>query len=534
MVFTLHRYILRELCRAFLMTSIALTLMVSAGMLAPTIMEYGVSPSQMLRLSGYLLPISLTFILPIAALFAGTIVYGRFAADRELDACRASGVSLSVLLYPGISVAVLVAVVNLMLSFYVTPTFFQRSEESVKANVEQILFRNIQRRGYYALPQSRYRLYAEKAFPEHNLLEGVVIAEVRPDASHRVVTAQRVRISIDTQHTYNTAIIVAEEAYRFDEYSPVYLGRLEVQEQFPPLLGESIKFKQIEEIKRIEADKMNYFPVRERAAEARAQLAIELLAEKLNDAFQSGQAVTLVDADGSRLYALSAGGCEIDTRQRLTLNLHEPIHLRQRDRFREGLTVDYTSPAGFIALQNEGDSLRLELMLDTPRWQRTGGMSGTTPRKFVNDVLYPDALSDRLETDDLLGLLEQAAQPGRILDGPPSEQYLRRITALRQYLAVIDRHIAAEIHFRLVYGLGAVIIIMTGIALGIHFRGGHILTAFGVSAIPAGVFSVFIMSGKQMIKSPTTPQLVGIAATWAGLLLIGILMVMIYRKLMRT
>ena len=534
MVFTLHRYIFRELFRVFVLASVALTLMVSVGMLVPTIMEYGVSPEQILRLIGYFLPITLTFVLPMSALFAGSIVYGRFAADRELDACRAGGVSLSVLLYPGVSLAILVAATNLILSFYVTPAFVHRSERSIKSNAEQILFRNIQRRGYYALPRSRFLLYADKVIPNQNLLEGVVIVETRPDSTYRVITAQRVRVVIDTHRNYNKAVIAAEEAYRFDEVSPVYLGRLTVEEVFPPLLGDSIKFKEIEEIKRIQADKLTYYPIRERAMEARAQLAAELLAEKLGEAFAAGEPILLEETDGTRMYVLSAGGCQIDSSKKFTLNLSSPILLEQRDRYREGLTVRYTGRSGHIALQDDSETLRLELLLDRPSWERTGGITGTTPRKYVNEVVYPESLAAELDYGSLLETLLRAEQPGAVLTARPSQAYIQILRALQRDLDKTDREISAEVHSRLVLGLGSVSIIMTGIALGIWFRGGHLLSAFGASSIPAGIFVVFIMSGKQMIKSSSTPELMGAATIWAGFLLMSTAVLMVYRKLMRT
>ncbi|MHC5100940.1 MAG: LptF/LptG family permease, partial [Planctomycetota bacterium] len=147
MVFTLHRYIFRELFRSFFLATVVLTLMISVGLLVPTLQDFGVSPGQIIHLLGYFLPIALTFVLPMSALFASSLVYGRFAADRELDACRASGISLWTLIYPGLTLAIFVAAANLILSFYVAPAFIHRSEQSVKANAEQILFRNIQRKG---------------------------------------------------------------------------------------------------------------------------------------------------------------------------------------------------------------------------------------------------------------------------------------------------------------------------------------------------------------------------------------------------
>ena len=130
MVFILHRYIFREAFRVFVLATIALMLMMSLGSILRPVQEYGVGPRQVIHLMGYFLPITLTFVLPMAALFASALVYGRFASDNELDACRASGISLLTLVYPGLALAITVAIVNLLLSFHVMPAFVHLAEKS--------------------------------------------------------------------------------------------------------------------------------------------------------------------------------------------------------------------------------------------------------------------------------------------------------------------------------------------------------------------------------------------------------------------
>jgi len=152
MVFTLQRYVFRETFKVFVLATVALTLVLSLGSILRPVQEYGAGPRQVVHLIGYSLPITLTFVLPMAALFATSLVYGRFASDNELDACRASGISLQTLVYPGLALAIMVAIANLILSFHVVPAFVHLAEKSLKADAKQILFRNIQRRGYYKVP----------------------------------------------------------------------------------------------------------------------------------------------------------------------------------------------------------------------------------------------------------------------------------------------------------------------------------------------------------------------------------------------
>src|SRR5271157_2057516 len=107
MVFTLHRYIFREVIKVFILATVALTLMMSLGSILRPVQEFGVGPAQVLRLMIYFLPVTLTFVLPMAALFATTLVYGRLANDNEIDACKASGISAFTLVYPGFILAVI-------------------------------------------------------------------------------------------------------------------------------------------------------------------------------------------------------------------------------------------------------------------------------------------------------------------------------------------------------------------------------------------------------------------------------------------
>ena len=535
MIFTLHRYIFRELFRVFLLTTIALTLMLSAGLLIPMIQDYGVSPVQIIHLLGYFLPITLTFVLPMSALFASSLIYGRFAADRELDACRASGISLWTLIYPGLTLAILVAVANLVLSFHVAPSFIHRTESSVKANAEQILFRNIQRNGSYSLPQTTYQLYADRAIPENNLLEGVVIVNLPHNEPPRLITAERAKVIIKTHSTYNEATIIAQNTYRFHENDWLYIGEFQETVQFPSLLSDDIKFQKIEQMKRIKADKLQFFPIRKEVLQARAQLAIELLSETISKHMKrTEQPYLLEETDGLRQYSLRVGGCQVDPFSSNTLLLSGPITLIQSNPLQPDTDVEYTSNEGTISLEAKDEQLRLEMKLDTPSWKRPGIPSGKAVSKFVNNLKFPESLDDSLQMNTILSTIERFNNDQLTLEAGPTGRLEVLCERIPEELIEVDNEIYAEIHSRLVLGLGCITLILTGIALGIQFRGGHMLSAFGASAIPGGVLVVFILSGKEMTKNPSTPVLTGVTTMWVGFIALLILTIWVYRKLLRT
>ncbi len=535
MIFTLHRYIFRELFRVFALATVALTLMLSVGLLVPIIQDYGVSPEQIIHLLGYFLPITLTFVLPISALFAASLIYGRFSADRELDACRASGVSMQSLIYPGLMLAILVAVGNLVLSFYVAPAFIHRSEKSVKANAEQILFRNIQKKGYYALPGSEYWLYAEQAIPEQNLMESVVIIHSRTDRPARVIAVEQANVEIETHSMYNEARILAKNTYQFDEATAFYNENLLKSVQFPPLLRDDIKFQRIEQLKQIQANKLNYFPIRQLAMQTRAQIAIEMLGESINRQMrQSREYFQLEEADGSRAYLLSTGACRVNPDKPHRLDLQAPIVLLQVDRMQHSVTVQYTSTEGYITIENEkSETMRFELILENPTWQRPGQTSTIAVRKYANNIQLPAHIGEAIEMDTIMTTISRLGTDVSVVK-EPGELLTEMLRAWPRQLQKVDNEIYAEVHSRLVLGLGCVALILTGIALGIQFRGGHVLSAFGASAVPGGVLVTFILSGKALTNNPSTPARVGITVMWAGLVVLFLLTLWVYRKLLRT
>jgi lipopolysaccharide export LptBFGC system permease protein LptF len=204
MVFTLQRYVFRELFRVFLLATIGLTLILSLGGVLAPVQEYGLGPRQVIHILLYLMPITLTFVLPMAALFASALTYGRFACDNELDACRASGVSLYTMVYPGLALAILVAIANLILSFHVMPHFVHLAEKSLKADAKQILFRNIQRRGFYKMPpDGRFLIYADHVDLKRDMLLGIVVMQYDQGVIAKIRTADAARIQFDPHEKFN-------------------------------------------------------------------------------------------------------------------------------------------------------------------------------------------------------------------------------------------------------------------------------------------------------------------------------------------
>lgn len=543
MVFTLHRYIFRELIRVFVLAAVALTAVLTLASMLRPIQEFGVGPEQALHLLGYFIPIVLTVVLPISALFSAALVYGRFASDNELDACKASGISLMTLVYPGLCLAVAVSITTLILSFYVVPAFVHRAEKSVKANAKQIVFRNIMRKGYYEMPpDERFRIYADKAIPETDTLEGVVVVESKDRDTKKLIFAKTARIIIESGKNFNEVTVIASQGCVLDENgNPSYFKSLTNRYLFPPMLSDDIKFQKIGRLKQIRADMSTFEPVRKVILTARTQLATELLAEdiaiRLARPPSEDNYYQFVSED--RIITFHASACGLNSDG--TINLVPPVELLEYDPVSRRLLLKWNSddPA-MIKFESDQLDSKLAIVLENASWERNERLKGSapTPRKVIQGILLSPTIATNLSSQPLIktvrSISSETVDP--ILRSKPSNILLNSLNKVEDRIWRTSKTITAEIHTRLVFGIGCITLVLFAIALGIIFKGGHILSAFGASAIPAGILVTCMMSGRELTKTKNAamPESTGVMVMWAGLIILSIAAVVIYRKLTKT
>lgn len=111
---TLHFYLLRQVLATLFMTVFVFTaiLLVGNGLkeVLPYLMTGQVSLGMAFKGFCMLIPYMLAYSLPMGMLMAALLVFGRFSADQELIAARASGISLVSLVSPVLLLSVLLSV----------------------------------------------------------------------------------------------------------------------------------------------------------------------------------------------------------------------------------------------------------------------------------------------------------------------------------------------------------------------------------------------------------------------------------------
>jgi len=158
----LHRYIFRELLKAFGLALVAVTGVVCLGMVLKALQDEGLGPLTSLLYMVLSIPGAMYIALGLSAVLAATLVYGRLASDREVMACQASGIPVWSLFWPAVLLAILAGSVNLFLAIWPLPA----SSYAVKClslqDVERLFFTRLSSTGKIKVRDAGFEMTVDR------------------------------------------------------------------------------------------------------------------------------------------------------------------------------------------------------------------------------------------------------------------------------------------------------------------------------------------------------------------------------------
>ncbi|MFO7569665.1 MAG: LPS export ABC transporter permease LptF [Smithellaceae bacterium] len=195
----ISRYILLEITVPFFIILFLLTFVLLMGrifQITELIMNKGISAWSILNLIAHLMPNFLLFTLPIALLISVLIAMGRFSADNEIAALKASGVSLLQIYYPVALVSLMAFLMTVVIGYYLVPhsnyatkkLLFELAQQNATIGIREKAF-NTNFRGLL--------FYADKIPASGEYMEGVLVADRRLTGEPSTILANKAYIVAD-------------------------------------------------------------------------------------------------------------------------------------------------------------------------------------------------------------------------------------------------------------------------------------------------------------------------------------------------
>jgi lipopolysaccharide export system permease protein len=178
---TLHTYMLRQVLATLTMTvavfTFVLLLINVLQEVFPRLVSQQVTFGVVVKAIGLLIPFVMVFALPMGMLTAALLILGRFSADHELTATRASGISLLALVSPLLLLSVALSCICALINMHVAP----KCRVAYKALLAEV---GIRQAGLF-LPEktfvkisTNYIVYVGKA--DEGRLEDILIYDLDP------------------------------------------------------------------------------------------------------------------------------------------------------------------------------------------------------------------------------------------------------------------------------------------------------------------------------------------------------------------
>lgn len=556
---TLFWYIFKDLLKIFLMASGVLAgIMSFCGLLKP-LTEHGLNAGQVLQMLTYFLPATQTYSLPLAALFATAVVYGRLSADNELTACRASGISYLSLAAPALVLGLTMAIVSLLGLCFIVPHYTLKVEKVIFSNLAALVQNDIQRTHQIRLgdatvyAQTAQVAPSEAAHPDVQrvVMSGVVFVTSEPDKAEPKLRIPKEFWMADTCTVF---IHLPKDDSPAGEDQVTVLAALEggiklpreltggveaaVDEaRFGPMpmdspIRENTKFMDIRQLKALYADPSKSKRIRKLLASAIDQEQELLFRTMLLKELTSTRNYRIADPQTGD-YVLTRGDKAPKLeKQGLILTSDPDMHVRQV-KLESGSPnrpsrSDHAAQVRVrVQAENETDSMLMAIELYDVQSEHPDGQARHASFTRHFSVPMPEEVK-ALRT----------RQPTEYINATAGTDAFNAIS--RQERDEMDRNlkrlthgIQSELHARVSFGISCLILVIMGCALGMMFHSGNFLNAFAVSAVPALLSIALIVTGQHVGENNLKSLGLGLGLIWSGNVIVLVLAIVFLWRLQR-
>ena len=536
---TLNRYFGRELLRGFALTAITLTmLVVMGGGLSSVFKSQGIGAGEIFNIFLYLIPIALILMLPLAALFAGTITYGRAAADNEILACRAAGVNVHKLLVPPLVMGLLISAVWIWgLNFFI-PSMLWKVEDISRRDIPGIVANRLLRGK--PLSYANFTITAKECdkidagaideeFVDKYLflhLAGVSFMEMNNERLVRVGTANRTIIQFDNSQRTPQIKVKLQDGRSFDadrnqyfEFEEQVLGPIEI----PIPIKRKIRFEKLFKLLEFNQDPLKIPEVQDLMHGMRKELKVYFLARKTNDIILPTGKIEYVDQENQTRIKIEAEAVDINQDDgRISLKgvkatvwkngeIDGTHYLAEFARIElQDSAIDY-QPDVVITLE---ENVRITPANAPANARIIRKPSETLPRVPFKDQPEIAGAYHRFIENDIQTIFDRDYE-GRADSLQLFAKQKKRQRNLANKHAQYQSEILGEIHFRASISITWIAVIIIGALLGIILRSGQALVAFFISCIPCLFMLIVALVARNQFDKPDR-LLMTLGLLWAN------------------
>ncbi len=512
----LQGYIFREMGKVFLLTAVAMTGVIGLGGGLVKMVGLGdMTPGQLLRLMALVLPVAAALTLPIAALFSAAATYGRLSADNEFVACRASGINIHVLFLPTVLLSLLSATITFVFINFLIPGMVLNLNEFVAADVGAMIQQRLNRPRGITLG-GRFRIHADASAvdvsdPNRVVLRKVAFVEVDDDEWVRFGTAREVNLKFDRN---DTRLRVSGWMTGLSFYDRKAARFFDVEEQaippneLPTVVPLEIKFLNLRQLLHHWRHPNSWREVQDAMARLREAASRRLIYDALLQRWLQGDGLTF-ETDQGRWTIRSS-----QPPMRIPRDGGIQVSAPTIEEHRRGRRRSITADRAVVELAREGAVTEPGIMIEAYDAHIIAeGTSIDRGRETIGPIMMPAALmhlATQLSEEDLM-----LVHPGDIESGPLAERRVRADEARGETV----RRIVATISERFAFSASVFVLVILGAALGIIFRGAHVVMAFGISFVPSLLVIILIVMGKQMAHNAPT-HVAGLLVMWGGIAMV--------------